>query len=457
MGFDATFLSRLQFAFTIGFHILFPTLTMGLAVFVAALEGRWLAKGDPFFLRAAQFWSRILALSFGMGVVTGVVLSYEIGTNWADFSRATGNILGPLMSYEVLTAFFLEAGFLGIMLFGWRRVGPKLHFFATAMVALGTFLSAFWILSANSWMNTPSGYVLKDGVFYIDSWWQAIFNPSFPYRLAHMVTATYLTTSVFVAAVCAWYVRRGQAHDFALRTLKIALVVASILAPAQILIGDAHGLNTQDYQPVKVAAMEGHWEPQKSAPLILFAIPDAQAETNDFEIAIPYLGSLILTHSLHGRVDGLLEVPADQRPPVIPVFFAFRIMVAIGVALLALAWFGAWQTWRGRLAHSTRYLRLLTWAGPLGFFAVICGWITTEVGRQPWVVYGLMRTSEAGSPIAAGQVLFSLLLFVVVYSVLFATFLWYLFHLIRIGPAAAEPDTSLPEQGEARPAFLSQE
>ncbi len=457
MAWDAVFLSRVQFGFTIGVHILFPTLTMGLAVFVAALEGRWLMTRDAFFLRAAQFWTRILALSFGMGVVTGVVLSYEIGTNWGQFSRDTGNIVGPLMSYEVLTAFFLEAGFLGIMLFGWRRVGPKLHFFATAMVALGTFLSAFWILSANSWMQTPAGYTLRDGVFYVESWWQAIFNPSFPFRLGHMVNAAYLTTSIFVAGVSAWYVRRGQAREFSLRTLKIALLVAAILAPGQVLLGDVHGLNTQQYQPMKVAAMEGHWHTRKSAPFVLFAIPDQQAATNHFSIEIPYLGSMILTHSLHGQVDGLLEVPPDQRPPVWPVFFAFRLMVAIGLILVALAWFGVWQLWRGRLEGSTRYLRLLTWSAPLGFCAVILGWITTEVGRQPWIVYGLMRTDQAASPITAGQVWFSLSLFVIVYLILLAVFLWYLLRVIRTGPSTAEPPSALPQQGEARPAFLSQE
>lgn len=431
---DALLLSRLQFAFTIGYHILFPTLTMGLALYLVYLEAQWLRCRDPLYQRASRFWTKIFALTFGMGVVTGVVLSYEIGTNWGPWSEATGNVVGPLMSFEVLTAFFLEAGFLGIMLFGHNRVGEGVHFFATCMVFLGTMLSAFWILAANSWMQTPAGFELQEGVFVVTSWMEAIFNPSMPYRLAHMLCASFLTTTFVVIAVNAWWLRRGRHVVFARRSLKRALYTAALLAPLQVVLGDLHGLNTREYQPVKVAAMEAHWESQSGAPLHLFAMPDMASESNRYALSVPRLGSLILTHDPDGRVDGLRSVPPGDRPHVPTVFFAFRVMVGLGFLMLVLAWWGAWRAWRRRLLESPRLLDALSYSAPVGFVAVIAGWIVTESGRQPWTVYGLLRTRDSVSAVSGGSVAFSLSLFVLVYAALLAVYLWFFLKLVRQGP-----------------------
>lgn len=437
MTLDPLLLSRIQFAFTIGYHIVFPTLTMGLALYMVYLEFRWLRTRDKLYRRAIAFWVKFFALTFGMGVVTGVVLSYEIGTNWGPWAKATGNVLGPLMSFEVLTAFFLEAGFLGIMLFGRRRVSEKSYCFATLMVFLGTMLSAFWILAANSWMQTPAGFRYEDGVFYVTSWMEAVFNPSMPYRLAHMLCASFLTTTFVVIAVNAWYLRRGRHVDFARRSLRRALYTAALLAPLQIFLGDLHGLNTFEHQPIKVAAMEAHWETETGAPLYLFAWPDMETESNDYAIAIPKLGSLILTHSLDGKVIGLKSVPPENRPYVPLVFFSFRVMIAMGVLMLALAWWGAWQGKHRRLRQSRTLLWFLSCSGPLGFIAVIAGWITTEAGRQPWTVYGLLRTSESVSAVSGPEVALSLSLFGVVYAVLMAAYLWFFLKLVRHGPPEA--------------------
>lgn len=438
MDADALLLSRIQFAFTIGYHIIFPTLSMGLALLLTLLEGLWLGTKNPTYLRAARFWSKFFALSFGMGVISGVVLSYEIGTNWGEFSEYSGNIIGPLMSYEVMSAFFLEAGFLGIMLFGWKRVGPKLHFFSTLMVLVGTAFSAFWILAANSWMHTPAGYQLIDGQLHATSWFEVIFNPSFPYRFAHMMIASWLTTAFVVAGVSAWMLRNKVADKLALRTLRLALIVAGILAPLQVFVGDLHGLNTKEHQPMKVAAMEGHWQTGGNVPLLLFAIPDQEAEKNHFEIAIPDLASVILTHSRDGVVQGLNEVPADERPNVLAVFWSFRVMVGLGMLMLALAWMGLWYAIRHKLPEKTWYLCALTWASPAGFFAVLAGWITTEMGRQPWVIQGLMKTADGASLVPANEVAISLSLFVVVYLVLFVAFLTFFRSFVRKGPISME-------------------
>jgi cytochrome d ubiquinol oxidase subunit I len=454
MEFDPTFLSRLQFAFTIGFHILFPTFTMGLALFLIYLEGQWLRTREAFFLDSAKFWSKIFALSFGTGVVSGVVLSYEIGLNWGEFSRITGNVLGPIMSYEVLTAFFLEAGFLGIMLFGWNRVGPKLHFFATVMVGLGTFLSAFWILSANSWMHTPDGFRFEDGRFFVTSWWDAVFNPSFPYRWAHMLNASYLTTTFVVAGIAAWYLLHNRDQAFARRTFNAAVLTAALLAPLQILLGDLHGLNTFEHQPMKVAAMEGHWETSKGVPFLLFAWPDQEAAENHFEVGIPYAGSMILTHRLDGEIAGLKEVPPDERPYVPLTFFSFRLMLALGMLMLALSWYGAWRILKRHAEFSPGYLRAMVWASPIGFIAVLAGWVTTESGRQPWTVQGLLRTGESVSNnITGAEVAFSLMLFVGVYLALFGAFLWFLLFMIRKGPQGRIPDASDERGVTTAPAF----
>lgn len=454
MNLDTEILSRLQFAFTLSYHILFPTLTIGLSVFLVIFEARWLRTGDPHWLMQCKYWAKIFALTFGMGVVTGIVLSYEFGTNFAPFSRATGNILGPLLAYEVLSAFFLEAGFLGVMLFGWNRVGPRLHFAATVLVMLGTTASAFWILAANSWMQTPAGFTLDNGIFAPADWWAIIFNPSFPYRLAHMLLAALLTACFFVAGVSAWYLLKQRETEFARRALVWALGLAAIVAPTQIFVGDLHGLNVLEHQPIKVAAMEANWETRTNVPLLLFALPDMEAETNHYELGIPGGASLILKHDVNGVVPGLKSVPPEDRPNVPLVFWSFRVMVGIGLLLLLLAWSGVWLRWRGTLLNSPRYHRALVAAAPLGFVATVAGWWVAEVGRQPWVVHGLMRTSESVSVLPPVQVLSSFLAFIGVYAVLMVAYLYYLFKVIRKGPTAPGPEHSPGEQAPARPAFL---
>jgi cytochrome d ubiquinol oxidase subunit I len=433
MDIDPVLLSRLQFAFTIAFHILFPTLTIGLACFLALVEGLWLRTKDTRWRDLYRFWVKVFALAFGMGVVSGIPMSFQFGTNFSTFSTATGNVIGPLLGYEVLTAFFLEASFLGVMLFGWKRVGPGLHFLATLMVAFGTTLSAFWILSANSWMQTPQGHVLAaDGVFHVADWWRVIFNPSFPYRLAHMVLATLLTTSFVVAAVSAWQVLRDRHGDTARKALKLALGAAAILAPLQLLAGDAHGLNTLEHQPTKVAAMEGNWHAGPNIPLLLFAIPDQAAETNHLEVGIPGGASLILRHDPAGVVPGLTDVPPEDRPPVAVVFYAFRIMVGLGVLMIGVAWLGVLL--RKRLPRP--YLWGLVAMGPSGFLATLAGWTVTEVGRQPFTVYGLMRTADSVSPQLEGpEVMTSLMLFAIVYNMVLAAFLYFAARAVRGGPA----------------------
>ena len=439
MDVDTILLSRLQFAFTIAFHILFPTLTIGLACYLAVIEGLWLKTRDTRWRDLYRFWVKVFALAFGMGGVTGIPMSFQFGTNFSPFSSATGNVIGPLLGYEVLTAFFLEASFLGIMLFGWRRVGPGLHFFSTLMVAFGTTLSAFWILAANSWMQTPQGHVLgANGVFSVADWWQVIFNPSFPYRLAHMVTAALLTASFVVAGVSAWQVLKDRHADTARKALRLAIGAAALLAPLKLFIGDQHGLNTLEHQPVKVAAMEGNWKAGPNIPLLLFALPDQDAETNHLEIAIPNGASLILRHSADGVVPGLTDVPPQDRPPVAIVFWAFRIMVGIGALMIAMAWLG--------VALRKRPPRLYLWGlaamVPAGFLATLAGWTVTEVGRQPFTVYGLMRTADSVSPqLQAPEVMTSLMLFAIVYNMVLAAFLYFAWRAVRNGP---KPDEAPP-------------
>ncbi|MGE0667347.1 MAG: cytochrome ubiquinol oxidase subunit I [Sphingomonadales bacterium] len=446
MDVDPVLLSRLQFAFTIAFHILFPTLTIGLACYLALMEGLWLRTKDTRWRDLYRFWVKVFALSFGMGVVSGIPMSFQFGTNFSTFSTATGNVIGPLLGYEVLTAFFLEASFLGIMLFGWKRVGPGLHFFATLMVAFGTTLSAFWILSANSWMQTPQGHILgADGVFRVDDWWRVIFNPSFPYRLAHMVTAALLTASFVLAGVSAWQVLKDRHADTARRMLRLALGAAAILAPLQLFIGDQHGLNTLEHQPVKVAAMEGNWTAGPNVPLLLFALPDEAAETNRFELGIPGGASLILRHSTDGVVPGLTDVPPQDRPPVAVVFWAFRIMVGIGLLMIGMAWLGVLL----RKRPPRIYLWGLAAMAPSGFLATLAGWTVTEVGRQPWTVYGIMRTADSVSPQLEGpEVMTSLMLFAVVYSLVGAAFLYFAARAVRTGPA---PDDAPPPRPALAP------
>ncbi|MEX2629853.1 MAG: cytochrome ubiquinol oxidase subunit I [Tistlia sp.] len=439
MEFDPLLLSRIQFAFTISFHIVFPAITIGLASYLALLELLWLRTGEARFRDLYRFFSKLFAVCFGMGVVSGVVLSYQIGTNWSGLSQAAGNILGPLLAYEVLTAFFLEAGFLGVMLFGWDRVGPRLHFLATCMVAVGTLISSFWILSANSWMQTPAGFELVDGYFRPTDWLAAIFNPSFPYRLVHMILAAYLSTGLLVGGIGAWHLLKGREETRTRTMLAMSVLFVAVVAPLQIVAGDLHGLNTLEHQPVKVAAMEGHWETRPGAPLVLFALPDERSESNRFELAIPKLGSLILTHSWDGEVRGLKSWPADERPPVAIVFWSFRVMVACGLAILGIGLVGAFLYFRRRL-YDTRWFLWLALAGsPLGLIAILAGWITTEVGRQPWVVYGLLRTADALAPLSGGSVAASLAAFVVVYLGVFGAGTWYLGRIAGQGPAWSEP------------------
>ena len=448
MEFDALLLARIQFAFTISFHIIFPSFTIGLAAFIATLLVRWRATGQDHLLRLARFWTKVFAVSFAMGVVSGIVMSYEFGTNWSRFSVVVGNVMGPLLGYEVLTAFFLEATFLGIMLFGWQRVPPNLHVISAILVALGTSLSAFWILSANSWMQTPAGHEVRDGIAYPVDWIAVIFNPSFAYRFAHMFTAAYLTTSLVVLAVGARYLVAGRFREESRTMMHMGLGMVALLAPLQVFLGDQHGLNTLKFQPAKIAAIESHWDGSQPGALVLFAIPNSREERNDFEIAIPNLASLILTHELDGRFPGLKEFKPDDRPPIFPVFIAFRLMVGLGVLMIAIGWVGAWLWLRGRLFETRWYLQSVQYAWPLGFIAILSGWYVTEVGRQPWIATGILRTADAASPVGFGAVLFGLVLFVLVYGVVFSMGIYYINRLIEYGPkgAAAAPTEGMPSR-----------
>ena len=444
---EALLLARIQFAFTISFHIIFPALTIGLASYLAVLEAIWLKTGRREYLDLFHFWVKPFAVAFGMGVVSGVVMAYQFGTNWSEFSRFAGGVTGPLLAYEVLTAFFLEAGFLGVMLFGRQRVGPGLHFFATLMVALGTLISATWILASNSWMQTPQGYEILDGRVVPVNWLQVIFNPSFPYRLVHMVTAAFLATALLVAAGAAWNLLRRHDNVPVRLMLSMALWMILVTAPIQAFVGDLHGLNTLKHQPAKLAAMEGHWEnkPGESVPLILFGIPDMEAETTRYALAVPKLGSLILTHTIDGQFPGLKEFPKEDRPNSLIVFWSFRIMVGLGLLMIALAVWGALLRRGGRVYASRPFLKCALVMGPTGLVALLSGWITTEVGRQPWLVYGLMRTADGVSAHDAAQVGFTLALFVAVYMIVFGAGTIYMLRIIRKGP---EVDESLqPPQG----------
>ncbi len=445
--FEALDLARIQFAFTVAFHIVFPAFSIGLASYLAVLEGLWLWKREEVYLNTFKFWLKIFAVVFGMGVVSGLVMSYQFGTNWSVFSDKTGPVIGPLMGYEVLSAFFLEAGFLGVMLFGMKRVPPLLHFAATLLVAFGTLFSAFWILAVNSWMQTPQGFeVNAAGQFVPVSWLEVIFNPSFPYRLVHMVLAAYLTTALVVGAVGAFHLLRDRQNAAARLMFSMALWMATVIGPLQVIAGDVHGLNTVEHQPLKIAAMEGHYETHAGAPLILFGIPDSSAAETRYAVKVPGLASLILTHHLDGEVKGLEEWPREDWPNVPLVFWSFRVMVGIGLAIVAL---GVWSLWRRRqrkLYDSPWLQRAAVSMGPAGFVAVVSGWVVTEAGRQPWVVYGTLRTADAVSPIAAPAVGASLAAFVVIYLFVFAAGVFYLLRLMGKTPQIGEsdPPTGVP-------------
>jgi len=440
MDFDALLLSRLQFAFTIGFHIIFPSFTIGLASFLAVLEGLWLFTKQARFKNLYLFWVKIFALSFGMGVVSGVVMSYQFGTNWSVFASQVGSVIGPLLGYEVLTAFFLEASFLGIMLFGWKRVGPGLHFASTCIVAFGTLVSAFWIISANSWMQTPQDYAhTTDGTMIATNFWGVIFNPSMPARFAHMVLGAYLTTAMVVAGASAFALLSGRSKVESGASLRMAVLMMALVAPLQIVAGHQSGIVAGRYQPAKVAALEGWWTTRAQQPTVLIGIPNEAEHRNDFEIAVPGLGSVVNDAAPDEELKGLDAFARADRPPAFLPFWGFRVMVAMGLAMVTLGVWGAFNWVAKRIDGARWYQRALVLAAPSGFIAVICGWIVAEVGRQPWVVYGVLRTADAVSPVDAGQVGFSLLAFIVTYAIVFSVGALYILRLIAKGPDSDEP------------------
>ncbi|MDL2409565.1 cytochrome ubiquinol oxidase subunit I [Rhizobium calliandrae] len=456
LGFSALELARFQFAFTVSFHIIFPAITIGLASYLAVLEALWLMRRNTVYLELYHFWSKIFAVNFGMGVVSGLVMAYEFGTNWSGFSQFAGGVTGPLLTYEVLTAFFLEAGFLGVMLFGWNKVGPGLHMFATTMVAIGTLVSTTWILASNSWMQTPQGYAIADGKVVPTDWLAIIFNPSFPFRLAHMTLAAYLSTALFVGAAAAWHLLRGRSTPSIRKMFSMALWLLLFVAPVQMVVGDAHGLNTLEHQPAKIAAIEGHWEndaAQTSLPLIAFGIPDMSAEKTKYAIEIPYLGSLILTHSLHGKIPGLRDFAPQDRPNSTIIFFTFRIMAGLGVAMFLLGAWGMWQRWRGKLYDTKLFLIFALCMGPAGLLAILAGWLTTEIGRQPWVVYGVLRTEDAVSNHSAVTLSVTLIMFIVMYFFVFGTGIGFILKMVAHGPDEYGIDKSPQHPGQVfRPA-----
>lgn len=441
-GLDAFHLARIQFAFTVSFHIIFPAITIGLASFLALLEGLWLKTKEPSYLSLYQFWIKIFAVNFGMGVVSGLVMAYQFGTNWSGFSQFAGSITGPMLTYEVLTAFFLEAGFLGIMLFGWNKVGRKLHFFATCMVALGTLISTFWILSSNSWMQTPQGYAIENGVVVPVDWLQVVFNPSFPYRLLHMSIGAFLASALFIASCAAWLLLKGQNTAPVRKMFSMALWLVLIIAPIQAFVGDAHGLNTLEHQPAKIAAIEGHWDnaTKEATPLILFGIPDMAEEKTKYAIEIPYLGSLILTHSLDKQIPALKSFAPEDRPNSSIIFWSFRVMAGLGMLMICLGLLSVILRKKKRLYHSPLFLRFALLMGPTGLIAILAGWFTTEIGRQPWVVYGLQRTKDAVSAHGDIQMSLSLLAFILVYFSVFGIGYFYMVHLMKKGPVVLKSD-----------------
>lgn len=434
---DPVLLARIQFAFTISFHITFPSFTIGLASWLAVVEACWLKTGDSVYQEIYKMWVKIFSVCFGMGVVTGVAMSYQFGTNWSLFSDKIGNVIGPLLGYEVLTAFFLESSFLGIMLFGWGRVSKKMHFLATCIVAIGTVTSAFWILSANSWMQTPVGFEIGDDeLFYPTNWLEIIFNPSFSYRFFHMVTAAYLTTAFVVGGVAAYYLFNQKNVKHAKIMFAMAMLMAVIVAPIQLLIGHEHGKNTMEYQPVKVAAMEVNWDRGRDKPLVLFGLPNQKEEKTDYAIEIPGGASWMLTGNVNGEIPGLRDVNADERPPVAVVFWSFRIMVGIGIAMIFTGILAIIMYFRGVLFTNKPLHIWCILMAPSGFIAVLAGWFVTEVGRQPYTVYGLLRTVDSISPVIAEQILISLCLFILVYMLIFVAGTYYIIKLIAKGPTA---------------------
>jgi cytochrome bd ubiquinol oxidase subunit I len=443
MIFDTVTIARIQFAFTIAFHILFPAFSIGLVTFLAIMEGAWLKTKNPVYFNLCKFWIKIFALTFGMGVVSGIVMEFQLGTNWSQYTRAVGPALGGLFTYEVLTAFFIEAGFLGVMIFGWERVGPRLHYLATLLVVAGVTLSAFWILSANSWMQFPSGTTFTNGQYVVDDWMQVIFNPLAWPRFLHMLLSAYITTGWVIAGISAYYILQGKYRVFSETALRWVLPALLVLIPVQIFLGDRAGLNILKYQPVKTAAIEANWQTQPGAPLILFALPLQQQEKNAAEISIPKLGSLINTHHWDGELPGLKSVPAADRPWVAPVFYSFRIMVGLGVIMLLLAVVGTILLWRRQLFSSRWFLRGCVYFSPAGFIAILTGWFTAELGRQPWVVQNQLRTLDSASAISMHNVIISFALIILVYGVIFGVFYRrYLNKIIQHGPDDLQVEAS---------------
>tara|TARA_R110002167_G_scaffold24138_3_gene85346 strand:+ start:416 stop:1816 length:1401 start_codon:yes stop_codon:yes gene_type:complete len=434
MELDPLILSRMQFAFVVCFHAIFPVFTIGLASTIAGFETLSFKTNNPIWQKLSKFWIQVFAVVFGMGVVSGIVMSFQFGTNWSNFSYATANFLGPVLSYEVITAFFLEAAFLGVLLFGRDKVPQGVHLFAAIMVATGTFISSFWILAANSVMQTPDGLVLVKGMYHVVSWTDALFNPSFAYRFAHMGLASFLTAALVVAGVSAWFLLQKREVEANRKALSIALWFLLVLAPLQAVVGDFHGINTLEHQPTKVAAMEGNWETSKGVPLLLFAIPDQKNQTNHFEVKIPKLASLILTHDLDGEVPGLNEVPIEEQPPVFAVFWAFRVMVGLGLLMIAFAVWGLILRIGGKYYKSPLFLNSLRLMSLSPFFAVLAGWIVTETGRAPWLIYGQMTHAQGLTPsLTGGMALFTLIGYVVVYALVFSAGVYYLLKVFRGG------------------------
>lgn len=426
MEFDTLLLSRIQFAVNVSFHILFPTITIALCWFLLFFRIRFVQTRDPAWEQAYYFWTKIFAMTFSLGVVSGIIMSFQFGTNWPGFMEQAGNIAGPLLGYEVLTAFFLEASFIGIMLFGRGRVSERVHMFATVMVAVGTTMSAFWILSLNSWMHTPAGFEFINGEFFPKDWMQIIFNPSFPYRLSHKLLASALTASFLVAGVCAWQILKGRATQGTHKALRTAVFAAAAVMPLQVLVGDMHGLNTLQYQPAKIAAIEGIWHTQRGAPLVLFGIPDEEAQTTHWAVEIPKLASLILTHQWDGELKGLNEFQGSH-PPVAPVFYAFRLMVGVGMFMLIVGWWAAWRVWKQRRQNEVQLSRRLLWvlSGMTfsGWVATLAGWYVTEIGRQPYVIQGFLRTADLVTNTPAAHVAITLAGYVVVYTLLLIAYI----------------------------------
>ena len=452
MELDPLLLSRYQFAFVVSFHAIFPVFTIGLASYIAVLEGLFFKTGNPAWERLSRFWIKVFAVVFAMGVVTGIVMAFQFGTNWSNFSQASANFLGPVLSYEAVTAFFLEAVFLGILLFGRNKVPRGVHLFSAIMVAFGTFLSSFWILSANSWMQTPAGIEMRDGVVYVTSWLEALFNPSFPYRFAHMVMASFLTGGFVVAGVSAWYLLRGREVEANKKALSMCLWLVLFIAPAQAWVGDLHGLNTLEYQPVKVSAMEGLWETGGNVPLLLFAIPDQAAQTNHFEIGIPNLASWILTHSADGVLPGMNEVPLAEQPPVGIVFWSFRIMVGIGLLMIGFALAGLLLRKGGRFATNPLFLKGLVAMSVTPFVAVLAGWFVTEVGRYPWLLWGEISLAQGLTPsLTGGMALFTLIGYVLVYALVFYAGVYYLMRIFSVGLEGLDAEESESAKTAKRP------